>query len=302
MKKAIINSLHSDSIRYIRKAFPETVISFDAHPDLGHWKNIGVVKSILQLKISEKVKTGLFRGSVQALLRATLPRARIYSVVPEACVITDFNWDLLQNSLMGGNAERKRFTKHLAISTWKEKLATLKIEGCTIPPNNIESLLPKAKGNSLVFDIDVDYIFELTDECHTPAGFMDTPVPTYGMPKDNLGSITNVLGIINAAKPDLVTLSEITNKCLKSKNKNWSQLKGQLKRLGYDVKDGIVYSDSEVKQVLGINGDFFNFYSKRNNLEGPEDFLRAYKEFFDGLGETKEDNAEDSSGNSLPFI
>src|SRR5271157_399676 len=297
MKKAVISSLHSDSIRYVRRMSPETVVSFDAHPDLGHWKNVGVVKSILELKIREKVKSGLFRASIQALLRVSLPQARIFSVVPEACVITDFNSGLFYNSLMGGST-KQTFTRHFAISSWKEKLATLRIEGCAIPPGSIESLLLVAKGSPLVFDIDIDYLFELTKECQNPAWFSDLPVPTYGTPKENLGSISGVLSIITAAKPDLVTLSEITFKCLESGNRNWSDFLSQLKKLGYNIKEGIVYSDAASKQLLRISGDFEKFYTHKTNCEGTTDFLQAYLEFFEAFGLTKETNTEDET--SMP--
>jgi len=284
MKRVIINSLHSDSINYVKKVNPETVISFDAHPDLGHWKNIEVVKSIMELEIPEKAKSGLFRASTQALLRASLPQARIFSVVPEACVITDFNWGLLQDVMSGIGTQRQTFTKCIAISTWKKKLARLSIEGCMIPPITAESLLPITKGQALVFDIDLDYLFELTNNCHNPVGFMDTPVPTYGSPQDNLGSTQDVLRIISAAKPELVTLSEITYKCLKSKNTHWSSFIRQLKKLGYGIEDGTIHTDTETRQILGINGDFNKFYTHRVNCEGTDDFLKAYIDFFNSLG------------------
>jgi hypothetical protein len=298
MKKVVISSLHSDSIRYLRKINPETVISFDAHPDLGHWNNVSIVKSILELQIREKVKSGLFRASIQALLRVCLPQARIFSVVPEACVITDFNWDLFLNGLMGGRPRRQTFTKHLAISTWKQKLATLMIEGCMIPPSPIKSLLPVAKGDPLVFDIDVDYLFELTKECQNPAGFTDAPVPIYGTPRGNLGSASDVLRVIADARPDLITLSEITFKCLESSNKNWSHFLSQLKKLDYDIENGIVYSDAESRQVLRVSGDFSEFYTHRTNCKGQADFLQAYLEFFESLGLIKETDAGD--GRDMP--
>jgi hypothetical protein len=284
MKRVVINSLHSDSINYVKKANPETVISFDAHPDLGHWKNIEVVKSIMELEIPEKAKSGLFRASTQALLRASLPQARIVSVVPEACVITDFNWRLLQDGMSGIGTKRQTFTKYMAISTWKKKLARLSIEGRTVPPTSIVSLLPIAKGNPLVFDIDADYLYELTDYCQTSAGFSDTPVPTYGMPRDNLGSIQDVQRIISLAKPELVTLSEITYKCLKSKNRQWSHFLAQLERIGYDVEWGSIYTDVESKEILSINGDFWKFYSHRTNSKEPDDLLKAYLDFFSNKG------------------
>ena len=95
MQSIIVNSIYSDSIGFIEELEPEIVISFDAHPDLGHWNNRQVVTSILSLDIPQKIKSALFRTSIQVLLRVMLPESKIISVVPEACVITDFNWQIL---------------------------------------------------------------------------------------------------------------------------------------------------------------------------------------------------------------
>ena len=78
--------------------------------------------AFLKMEVTLRSKGGLFRASTQALLRASLPQARIFSVVPEACVITDFNWGLLQDVMSGIGTQRQTFTKCIAISTWKKKL------------------------------------------------------------------------------------------------------------------------------------------------------------------------------------
>jgi len=58
--KVVMNSIHADSVNFIEKAKPQTLISVDAHPDLGHWNNLEIVKSIVKLKIPQKIKSPLF--------------------------------------------------------------------------------------------------------------------------------------------------------------------------------------------------------------------------------------------------
>jgi len=194
--KAIINSIHSDSIPFIGEYMPKMIISFDAHPDLGHWDNVETVRSILKLKIPQKMKSSFFRTSIQTLLTVLMPRSEILSVVPEACVVTDYNWNLFLKAFAGIKSKRRRFTKQVAVSDWRRKLSKLSIKGHMCPPDNLEPLLHLIRDRSLAVDIDADYIFELTESCNTPAGFSDIPIPITGMPKDNLGSIIEVLNFI----------------------------------------------------------------------------------------------------------
>ena len=126
--KAIINSIHSDSVPFIADVMPEMIVSFDAHPDLGHWDNVETVKSILKLKIPQKIKSSLFRTSIQVLLRVLNPNSEIISVVPEACIITDYNWNFLLKSFTRTQPKRRRFTKQVAISDWRRKLTKLSIK------------------------------------------------------------------------------------------------------------------------------------------------------------------------------
>lgn len=204
--KAIVSSIHSDSIGFIENAKPQIVLSFDAHPDLGHWNNLEIVRSVVKLKIPQKIKSALFRTSVQVLLRIALPQSLIISVVPEACVISDFNWNFTLKAFAGIDTRRKRFTKTVAISDWRKKLANLSINGYTCPPKPLRSLISFTKNRSSVFDMDVDYLFELTKSCYTPAGFSDAPIPMTGMPQDNLGSVEDIVGFVSLVKPKLVTV------------------------------------------------------------------------------------------------
>jgi hypothetical protein len=101
-------------------------------------------------------------------------------------------------------------------------------------------------------------------------------------------SLVFVLGSERKIFPELVenkpvTLSEIASKCLELRNKNWLHFTDQLRRFGYCVEKGIIFSDSEVKEILRIIGDFLKFYSNRGNCVGSDEFLNAYLEFFDSL-------------------
>ena len=282
--KAVISSIHSDSVNFIEKAKPQKVVSFDAHPDLGHWNNLETVRSIVKLKIPQKIKSALFRTSIQVLLRIALPQSPIVSVVPEACVITDFNWILTQRVLAGIGTKRKKFSKKIAISDWRKKLAKLSIKGYTCPPNTLKSLLPFTKGTSLALDIDADYLFELTRSCYTPAGFSDMPIPITGMPRDNLGSIKDVLSFVSSAKPKLITISEIRSGPLKSNNLDVMNFLNSLRNLGYVIEEGVLYSDDEVKELKKIKADFESFYINRAKLEPSYEFSQAYLDFFRHIG------------------
>ena len=284
MMKVVISSIHPDSINFIEKAKPQKLISFDAHPDLGHWSNLEIVRSIAKLKIPQKVKSALFRTSIQVLLRIALPQSPIVSVVPEACVITDFNWVLTQRVLAGIGTKRKKFTQKIAISDWRKKLAKLSIKGYTCPPNSLKSLLPFTKGTSLALDIDADYLFELTRSCYTPAGFSDMPIPITGMPQDNLGSIRDILGFISLVRPKLITISEIRSGPLNSNNRDVVNFLNSLRTLGYVIEDGVLHSDDEVKDLKKIKADFDSFYISRAKSGSSHEFLKAYLDFFKHMG------------------
>lgn len=283
-KKVIVNSLHSDSIGFIKKSRPQTVVSFDAHPDLGHWNHLEVVKSVIELKIPQRVKSALFRTSIQVLLRIALPQSSIVSVVPEACVITDFNWRLTLNAIAGVARPRvKRFTKEVAISDWKEKLASLLIKGYTSPPNRLQFLLPSVKNGPLALDIDADYLFELTRSCYTPAAFSDAPIYVDGYPRDNLGAISDILSFISLAKPELVTISEIRSEHLKS-NVDVKGFLDSLRTLSFIIEDGVFYDDDEVKELWRTKANFDKFYRSKTTSSSSNDFFKAYLDFFSYIG------------------
>lgn len=281
--KVVISSIHSDSINLIEKAAPQTVISFDAHPDLGHWNNLEIVRSIVKLEIPQEMKSALFRTSIQVLLRIALPQCLVISVVPEACVITDFNWNLFLKAIAGIPTRRKRFTKKVAILDWRRKLATLSIKGYMCPPRTLKPLLPFTENKSFTMDIDADYLFELTKTCFTPAGFSDTPIPVDSMPQDNLGSIKEILDFISLAKPKLVTISEIRSKPLNSNRDVLNFLKS-LKNLGYNIEEGILYSNEEVADLKKIKADFESFYTKTAKSGSREEFFKAHLNFFRNKG------------------
>jgi len=283
MRTVIINSIHSDSVRFIRDAKPGIVISFDAHPDLGHWSNPEVVDSIFKLEIPQRIKSALLRTSIQVSLRVVLPESEIISVVPEACVITDFNWNIFLRSFSGNKSEVE-FTKSRAIFEWKKKLNNLSIIGHLSPPNTLGLLLERIKGKTVVIDIDADYLFELTQECHTPAGFSDLPVPVYGMPQDNLGSEKSILGFIAKVKPELITLSEITSKALGSAYSNSNRFILSLENSNYSICKGIIYKDGEFDELAKIKGGFDSFYIKQSKLKIYKDFLEPYLDFFESIG------------------
>lgn len=277
--KAIINSIHSDSVPFMVEFMPKMIISFDAHPDLGHWDNVETVKSILKLKIPQKIKSSFFRTSIQVLLRVFNPSSEIISVVPEACIITEYNWNFFLKAFTGTKSKRRRFTKQVAISDWRRKLAKLSIKGYMSPPNDLEYLLPLIKGRSLAVDIDADYIFELTKICNTPAGFSDTPIPVKGMPENNLGSINDVLNFISLSKPELVTISEISYQALKLNNIVHNFF-NTLKKIGYTIEEGILYNKKEYKDVMKIKGDFDSYYMKKAESGSSNEFYQSYIDYY----------------------
>lgn len=281
--KVITSSIHADSINFVEKAEPQAVISFDAHPDLGHWNNLEVAKSVVKLEIPQKIKSSLFRTSIQVLLRIALPQSLIISVVPEACVITDFNWNLLLKSLAYITTKRERFTKKVAISDWRRKLSKLSIKGYMSPPKTLDALLSFTRNKSLALDIDADYLFELTKSCFTPAAFSDTPIYITGMPQDNLGSVKEILGFISLAKPKLVTISEIRSENLNSNNIDVTNFLNSLRNLGYVIEDGMLYSNEEVKELKKIKADFDSHYISTAKSGSSHEFFKAYLEFFESI-------------------
>jgi len=283
-KTVVINSVHTDSVSCIKRVCPQTIITFDAHPDFFHWKNLDTIAAVSQLPIPEKVKTSLFRASIMALLRASFPQSQLISVVPEACIITNFNWELQQKSWLGINTRRKRYRKGDAISWWNERLRTLSIEGVTVPPKPVESLISIAEGKPLVFDIDADYLFELTRECHTPAAFTDVPIPVDGMPQENMGSTRDILQLISLEKPELVTLSELTYCCIEARNEHLMHFLDSLEKIGYKIEKGTFYNDDAFREILEIKSSFDNYCYHRPYSEAADDFLRAYLDFFESKG------------------
>ena len=281
--KAIINSLHSDSIPFIGEYRPEMIISLDAHPDLGHWNNVETVRSILKLRIPQKMKSSFFRTSIQTLLTVLIPRSEILSVVPEACVITEYNWNFFLKAFAGIKSKRRRFTKQVAISDWRRKLAKLSIKGYMSPPDNLEPLLHLIGNKSLAVDIDADYIFELTRSCNTPAGFSDTPIPITGMPQDNLGSIIEVLNFLSLSKPMLVTISELSYQAIKS-NDIFHNFCNSLKKMGYNIEEGVLYSEEDFRDVMRIKANFDSFTMKNAESKSSNDFYKSYIAFLKNIG------------------
>ena len=171
--KVIVSSFHSSSVDYIEDHDPDVIISLDSHPDTFLFGLTGKLMEVAE-RMPKKLRDAVLRPSTHALMRRRMPDAEIFFVTPLTCLISN-TLGLYQRAdkILGYHEiidESVEITPRHATEIQKlfiEKVLKMKLY--TSPPNSLKKLVDEVRGQSVVIDIDVDYMADGQGECYTMA-------------------------------------------------------------------------------------------------------------------------------------
>ena len=248
LKKAIVNSFHSQvpfSLSEIDYT-PDVMASFDAHLDL----HFGT-KEILNL-MPKDLRLAALRASSHTMLRRTfgeLPlllkasglsadlNPEMFLVTPEISLDTHLfkMIESLQVAFVSGSLPidkfenpKKWFPDFLA-RIWDIRLFLS-------PPKRLFDLINSLRETDFLLDLDVDYLYEMQNECYTPL--------KKARPSD-LGKAEQILRFIRKTKPSLITISEAKVSAIQDASSNFSTFVKRLKNSGYVVRYGKIFASDE---------------------------------------------------------
>jgi len=258
-------------------------LSFDAHPDLGWHNHPEIVEEISTTNLREIVKGAALRPSTLTLLSTLSTSSEIYSVMSEECVIHHYNVTAFYRQIFSGGSAvgEYRPTKSDAIRDWQQKLRSLRIGGYLSPPLDLQELKKVIK-NSVAYDIDADYMKETTQECFEPAWFQDIPIHI----DSTMGSVRDLAQLISSTKPPLITISEMKREHLDNENSKSAEFLRILRRLGYEITYGTVWSDNEaeaaIKKIKRL-ASYLDDKEEDGTIRTVQDKASACREFLSSL-------------------
>jgi hypothetical protein len=102
--------------------------------------------------------------------------------------------------------------------------------------------------DSLLLDIDVDYLQEMQNECYTPV---------LGARIGQLGCLAQLAKLIHRIKPEIITVSEVTVAAAKNPESNFSKLMNQLETQGYQIEHKLGFAnDEEARRLITLYEEF----------------------------------------------
>ena len=236
-KVVFVNSFHSDSVRHIARAKPETVVSFDSHLDTYLWHGLLSKFDRIFGFLPELTRSVMLRASSHGLLRILAENSEIVIVQPEVCVFSNILEKLRMLERYGVVSWDDMGGKPLTLLEVEKHLSMFKLDLYTSPPNRLFKLARDLEGESVAVDVDIDYFAELQPECYSPwKGWKEV--------EELLGSVVEVLRFIKKVKPRIVAISEAKLEALQNENSIVNAVLRVLRNYGYKVKFGrIVPSD-----------------------------------------------------------
>lgn len=286
LKKVIINSFHSQVPISLSKIDhePEAIVSFDAHLDI----HMGT-KEILQL-MPKDIRLAALRASSHTMIRRTfgeLPLLQaqelsadinpdMFLATPEISLATHI-FEVIE-TLQGVFAKSYVSVKEIEDpKQWfLDSLSRIwDIRLFTSPPKRLLDLINLLRGTDFLFDLDVDYLYEMQDECYTP---LKKTGPS------DLGRAEQLLRFIRKTKPSIITISEAKVSAIQDASSNFSMFIRRLKNFGYVVKTDKIFTDDKYAVNLirtyehfyrSIQKPLLQEYHKTKNFSD----IKAYKKF-----------------------
>jgi len=254
LKRAILHSFHSqvpDTVSELDDWF-ELLVCLDAHVD-DHWETqesreglpeeIGLVALRASAHGALRYRTGKFpamRGPDDIVSDMTL-------VVPKTCMITHVAH--FENMMSRLGVEDG--SKEDPITHYEGLLRDiLGIDLFYSPPRDLVKLSNRMKeSETCLLDIDVDYMFDMQNECYTP---MKKSGP------GDLGWSQRVLHLIRKSKPEIITVSEARVSAIRDPKSNFAKFWARLGSLGYVLeKAGIYESDEKAQRALDLYQEYY---------------------------------------------
>jgi len=260
--RAIIDSIHSQVPRSIESLGPtvDLVVSLDSHLDVAFGGDDHIYPR--ELRVIAR-RTGA-HTAIRRLLDRNGGNGVLVVAIPERMYAR--HAQEVETSLPSA----------LRISSREESLSSVAefllidrgIEVFRSPPASLLELVARTKtSNSWVLDVDIDYMFELQDECYTR---IVRPGPGV------LQSASHVLEFVRRALPPTITLSEARIRAIRDPKSSFSKFVSNLRTLGYDVDQGeVMASDTQVMRGISECKRFYNSVSKKLLAEHMEEMIRG---------------------------
>jgi hypothetical protein len=257
--RAIILSIHSQvpgALTKLGHRF-ETIISLDSHLDVSLGGDSGLYPKELRIIAARtgahaaiQNMTGGMEGLKSRRLGGHL-RPRLIVAIPQRMLAKHAS-DL-----------ESRLPASLRIQDRKKSIAsvvdylagTLGVEVYQSPPKPLSNLARLVRGiRSWVLDIDVDYMYEMQEECYTQIR---------GAGPDALQSMSRVVRFVRESRPETIIISEARVSAIRDSKSNFSKLIAGLSDLGYEIVEGGVFeSDAEVLRGIAVCREFYRTISR----------------------------------------
>jgi hypothetical protein len=290
--RAIISSIHSQvpqTVADLELRF-ELIVSMDSHLDVSFGRDDALYPKELRVIARRTGAHTALRGLGTGF--STLDAGEHAGDLPNLVVA-------MPQSMLAAHAIdiESQIPPSLRIRNRKGAIAssvdflakTMGIEVYQSPPKKLEDLVRRsASTEAWLLDLDVDYMHEMQNECYTR---IIRPSPGV------LQSASSVLGFIEKAKPETITLSEAKVSAIRNPKSAFSRFMADLKDAGYMIEErGIFASDAEVIKGISVCKEFYQTVSKvlmikhmREMLDGDFEGFQAEeevaaKEFFRGMG------------------
>lgn len=279
---AIIHSFHSQVFPTVAEldAEPDFIFALDAHLDtqMGVKNHLDLIPKDVQLAAIRASAHSMIRravGELPILLKAKglsnnlLPDMIL--AIPQVSLDTEIfeKMSMIQASLKNTEFAFRSFRE--AKDFWVKFLKRdWGIKVYLSPPNNLLKFVKKIKkADYVLLDLDVDYLYELQNECYTP---LKKAQP------NQLGSMQKVLSLISKSKPSIITISEARVRAIKDKKSNFSRLINRLNTFGYEIQNAQIFSDDEeADRLLNIYKEYYEKIQKPLTMKyAPDLYSDAY--------------------------
>lgn len=262
----IVNSFHSQVGETLANILddagdPEVIVCLDSHIDdqMGADGSVESMPKNVQFAAQRATAHTWIRratGDLPILLKAQGRDdeidwlAPMYLVIPQEMINTHI---MTRLEILKEHPEKERVIHPTFLENKNSYLRySSEIMGFNIiasPPQNLLKLVDKLRTDFSILDIDVDYMYEMQNECYTPV--------KNARPGD-LGWMEHVVKLIKKTKPKLITISEAKVAAIKNPTSNYSKFISRLKSIGYGIQyDQVFSNDKEAEDAIASYQGFF---------------------------------------------
>ncbi len=257
--RAIILSIHSQvpgALTKLGHRF-DTIVSLDSHLDVSlggdnelYPKELRIIAARTGAHAAIQNITGGLEG-----LRSRKPgerlRPRFIIAIPQRMLARHASD--LESKLP---ASLRIHDQKKSIASVVDYLAeTMGVEIYQSPPKPLSNLVRLVRGSrSWVLDIDVDYMYQMQEECYTQIR---------GMGTGTLQSMSRVVRFVRESRPETIIISEARVSAIRDSKSNFSKLIAGLSDLGYEIEEDEVFeSDTEVLRGIAVCREFYRTISR----------------------------------------